>query len=360
MTPDQFLAKLKKDGPEPVYLFLGPDAYERDRCRRALVDAALPGEAREDGFTRHDLSSVALAEAIDDARSMSLFASERLIWLVGADAAVPRARGGARGAASEDEEEGGSNESGDVLAEYLRQPTPGTTIVIDCSRYGFEGDDKARIERVQKYFAAVPAVVEFRPYSPDAARVLAQKMAKELKLQLGLAELALLLVVTDGDASRLAIEIEKLSLYAGTDRKVTAADIAALVADGHSSTIFALVNALGKGDRSRALEILDTLSREGEYMPLALTFLGTQFRMALAARAAGLRGAGQIQAHFTKLGARIWPDRARQIEQTVEAFPKAKLEKAIERVFAADRDLRDARPDDRIVMEEMVFALTQR
>jgi DNA polymerase-3 subunit delta len=103
---------------------------------------------------------------------------------------------------------------------------------------------------------------------------------------------------------------------------------------------------------------LDTLSREGEYMPLALTFLSTQFRMALAARAAGLRGAGQIQAHFTKLGARIWPDRARQIEQTVEAFPKAKLEKAIERVFAADRDLRDARPDDRIVMEEMVFALT--
>ena len=36
MTPDQFLAKLKKDGPEPVYLFLGPDAFERDRCRRAL------------------------------------------------------------------------------------------------------------------------------------------------------------------------------------------------------------------------------------------------------------------------------------------------------------------------------------
>jgi DNA polymerase-3 subunit delta len=189
---------------------------------------------------------------------------------------------------------------------------------------------------------------------------LAQRIARELKLQLGLAELALLLEVTDGDASRLAIEIEKLSLYAGTDRKVTAADITALVADGHSSTIFALVNALGKGDRSRALEILDMLSREGEYMPLALTFLSTQFRMALAARAAGLRGAGQIQAHFTKLGARIWPDRARQIEQTVEAFPKAKLEKAIERVFAADRDLRDARPDDRIVMEGMVFALTQR
>ena len=353
MTPDQFLAKLKKDGLEPVYLFLGPEAFERERCRKAIFAAALPEEAREDGFTRHGLDHIPLAAAIDDARSMSLFASQRLIWLSSAEAAVPRTRA----AASDDEESTGGSD-GDALTSYLRQPTPGTVLVIDCSRYDFDGEDKAKLERVQKFFAAIPSIVEFRPFSPEAARALAQKSAKELKLQLGLAELALLLDITGGDAARLMTEIEKLSLYAGTERKVTAEDIGALVAEAHSSTIFALVAALGRGDRTRALEILDTLSREGEYMPLALTFLSTQFRMALAARAAGLRGSGQIQAHFTKLGARIWPARAQEIERTVEAFPKARLEKAIERVFAADRDLRDARPDDRIVMEEMILALT--
>lgn len=356
MTPEQFLARLKKEGPEPAYLFLGPDAYERDRCRRALLDAALPGEAREDGFTRHDMGDTALAAAIDDACSMSLFATQRVIWLASAEAAVPRTT---RASASDDEDGSGRDDT-DSLVSYLRQPTPGTVLVLDCSRYGFDGEDKTKIERVQKFFSAIPAMVEFRPYSPEAARALAQRLAKESQLQLGLAELALLLDITGGDAARLANEIEKLSLYVGKERKVTAADVTSLVAAAHSSTIFALVNALGAGDRTRALEILDTLSREGEYMPLALTFLSTQFRMALAARAAGVRGAGQIQAHFTKLGARIWPDRARQIEQTVEAFPKARLEKAIARVFAADRDLRDARPDDRIVMEEMIFALTAR
>ncbi|MEP6961063.1 MAG: DNA polymerase III subunit delta [Acidobacteriota bacterium] len=356
MTPDQFLSKLKKDGPEPVYLFLGPEAFERERCRRALVHAALPEEAREDGFARHDLSEIPLAAAIDDARSMSLFARERLIWISSAEAAVPRTRAAAT---SEDDE---SSAPGDVdaLSAYLRAPAPGTVLVIDCSRYDFDGEDKAKLERVQKYFAAVPSVVEFRPYTPEAARALAQKLAKELKLQLGLGELALLLDATGGDAARLGNEIEKLSLYAGTDRKVTAADIAALVADAQATTIFALVAALGRNDRTRALEILDTLAKEGEYMPLALTFLGTQFRMALAAREAGLRGAGQIQAHFTKLGARIWPQRAREIEQTAEAFPKKKLEDAVERVFRADRDLRDVRPDDRTVMEEMILALTAR
>ncbi|MEO8096832.1 MAG: DNA polymerase III subunit delta [Acidobacteriota bacterium] len=355
MTPDQFLSKLKKDGPEPVYLFLGPEAFERERCRRALFSATLPEAAREDGFTRHDLSEIPLAAAVDDARSMSLFARERLIWLASAEVAVPRAR-----AAASDDDESAAPGDVDALTAYLRAPTPGTVLVIDCSRYDFDGEDKAKLERVQKYFSAVPAVVEFRPYSPDAARALAQRLAKDVQLKLGLAELALLLDATGGDAARLANEIEKLSLYAGTERKVTAADIAALVADAQATTIFALVAALGRSDRNRAFEILDTLSKEGEYMPLALTFLGTQFRMALAAREAGLRGAGAIQAHFNKLGARIWPERARQIEQTAEAFPRKRLEEAVERVFRADRDLRDVRPDDRIVMEEMILALTAR
>ena len=351
MTPEQFLARLAKNGPEPAYLFIGPEAYERSKCRRALLDAVLPPDQRENGFTRHDLDRMPLAAALDDARALSLFASRRVIWLAGAEAAVPRGR-----ASDSDEEE---NPQGG-LAAYLREPTPDVILVFDCARYEFEGEDKARIEPVEAFYSAIPAKVEFRPYAPDAARFLAQRLAKEAGIQLGLAELALLLEATGGDASRIATEIEKLRLFAGTTRRITADDIATLVPDAQSATIFGLVAALGRGDRTRALELLDTLTRAGEYMPLALTFLATQFRTALAAREAGLRGAGQIQAHFNKLGGRMWPERARQIEQTMEAFSKEKLQQAVERVFEADRGLRDARPDDRILMEEMILALTAR
>jgi DNA polymerase-3 subunit delta len=348
MTPDQFIDRLKKSGPAPAYLFLGPEAYQRERCRRALLDAALEGE---EGLTRHDLDEIPLAAVLDDARSMSLFASKRVIWIASAEAALPRR------AKADDDEEGKPGDAAE-LAAYLKDPTPGTVIVLESSRYEFDGEDKAKIERVQKYYSCVPAQVEFRPFDPAEARVLAQSLAKKAALQLGLGELALLLEATGGDASRIAVEIEKLSLYAGTSRKVTAEDIAELVPDAGQTTVFALVAALGRSDQTRALEILDTLAREGEYMPLALTFLGTQFRMALVAREAGLRSASAIQAHFNKIGARMWPERARQIEQTVSAFPKSRLERAVVRVFEADRSLRDARPDDRIVMEEMILALT--
>jgi DNA polymerase-3 subunit delta len=355
MTPDQFLLSLQKGAPAPVYLFLGPEPYQRDRCRQALLEAVLGSapEDRESGLTRVDLSELSLAAALDDARALSLFASRRVIWIGSAEAILPRGR-----AAAAESDEGGEAGDAGQLAAYLREPTPGTVVVLESSRYGFEGEDKAKIERVQKHFAAIPAQVEFRPFSPEAVRSLAQALAKKTGLQLGLAELAMLLDATGGDASRIAVEIEKLYLYTGGARKVTAEDIAALVPDAQATTIFALVAALGRSDRTRALEILDTLAREGEYMPLALTFLATQFRTALVAREAGLRNAAQIQAHFSKLGARMWPQRAREIEQTVSAFSKAKLERAVGKLFAADRALRDARPDDRIVMEELILTLT--
>lgn len=354
MSPDQFLANLQKNGPAPAYLFLGPEAYQRERCRRELIRTVLGDDPadRENGFAHHDLSDESLAGALDDARAMSLFASRRLIWIANAEAALPRTRAAA---ADEDGEDGGDVSN---LAAYLKAPTPGTIVVFEATRYGFEGDDKAKLERAQQYYAAVTQQVEFRPYSPEAARSLAQGLAKESGLMLGLAELALLLDATGGEAARLAVEIEKLRLLTGGKRKVTGEDIASLVANAQQSTIFALVAAIGRNDRVRALEILDTLAREGEYMPLALTFLATQFRMALVAREANLRTSQQIQAHFTKLGARVWPERARQIEQTVNAFSKEKLQRAIGKLFAADRALRDARPDDRIVMEEMILELT--
>jgi DNA polymerase-3 subunit delta len=355
MTPEQFLDQLQKKGPQPAYLFLGPESYNRDRCRKALIASVLGEEDRESGFTKHDLDEIPLAAALDDARSLSLFASKRVIWLARAEAALPRGKA-VVGRATEDDESTTGGDA-DALTAYLREPTPDVVVVVDSARFEFEGEDKARLERVQKFFSVIPGQVEFRPFAPDAARAFAQSQAKKAGLQLPLVELALLLEATGGDASRIVVEIEKLSLYAGS-RKVTAEDILALVPDAQAANIFALVAALGRGDRKRSLELLDMLAREGEYMPLALTFLATQFRMALAARDAGLKGANAIQGHFNKLGARIWPERARQIEQTVESFPKEKLERAIHRVFEADRSLRDARPDDRIVMEEMILSLT--
>ena len=302
----------------------------------------------ENGFTRQDLDETELVAVLDDACSLSLFAANRVIWVGGAEAALPK-----RLTAGSDESGAGAS-----LAAYLKNAPPGVVIVFDCSRFDFEGEDKAKLDRVQKFYSAIPNQVEFRAYTPEAARRLAQDTARGLGLQIGITELGFLIEALGADGARIVQELEKLSLFAGRDRKVTIDDIRQLTPNAQSTTIFALVSALGRGDRKRSLDSLDTLLREGEYLPMALTFLATQFRLALVAHEAKLRGANQIQAYFTKQGIRIWRDRAEQVQQTVEAFPGEKLGLAMMEVFEADRALRDARPDDRLVMEKLVFRLT--
>ncbi len=173
---------------------------------------------------------------------------------------------------------------------------------------------------MEKFYSVIPNVVEFRQFTPEASRALAQELARKHKLKIGGAELATLLDAVGGDASRLSTEMEKLSLYVESGRAVTMDDLRVMVPNAAQSTIFSLVNALGKRDRAGALRSLDILMREGEYLPLALTFLSTQFRLALAAKESRITSAQQAVSYFSKLGVRIWRDRAEQVMATAGRF----------------------------------------
>jgi DNA polymerase-3 subunit delta len=357
MTSQQFLSQLKRDGPAAAYLFVGPEPYQRDFCRKALIERTLPGaEERENGLTRYDLQEAPLETVIDDARSLSLFASNRVIVVSNAEAALPRGRAAVEEGAEEGG--GGGKASAAALEAYLRDPVPGVVLVFEATRYEFQGEDKKKLERVQKFYSAITAHVEF-PRMPDhQAHTFARNMAARAELQIGDAELDLLVEALGGEAVRIAAEIEKLRVYSSGGRPITADDISQLVPEARESTIFALVAALGRNDRAAALDVLDTLIKQSEYLPLALSFLSTQFRLALAAKEAALRSPQQIQAHFAKQGIPMWGSRAGQVFETMSSFSKKRLAAALETIFDADKSLRDARPDDRVVMEQFVLRLT--
>jgi DNA polymerase III subunit delta len=340
MTPDDLLSALKANKLAPAYLFIGPDAWRRDECRKMLIEKALPEEDREQGYTRLDLDEVSLNEALDDACSYSLFAATRLIWVSSAEAALPR---------------GDATEPPEGLVRFLKNPPSGVTLVLQCGRYDFDGDDKAKIERVKKFYAPIKAVVEFPHPGPLEARSLAQRLCKQLGLTITNDALDLLIEATGSNASRIANELDKLRLLTAS---ATLEHVQLLVPDARESTIFALVAALGRRDRKTSLEILDTLVRDGEYLPLALSFLAGQFRFALAAKEARLSNAQAIQGHFSKQGVPMWRAKAEQIQQTAAAFQPAQMRAAIKLIFQADRNLRDTRPDDRTIMEQFILRLT--
>lgn len=352
MTPQEFIASIRQKRFPPACLFLGPESFQRDYCRRVLIEAFLNAEERESGLVRFDLEEVSLDAVVEEAMMPSLFASRRVILARNAEAALPRSRAGGA-----DEQEGVSGRP-EALRRYLESPVDEVILVFEAARFAPEGEDKAKLERVRKFYAAVPAIVECFPMSPEQARKLARNLAQRAQLSIGEAELDLLAESLGWDAARIAVEIEKLAVWAQGGRTVGGADIAALVPEARSAGIFELADALAARDRMRALEVLDLLVRQSEYLPLALASLSTQLRLALAAQQSGWRRPEQILAQASRLGIRMWPARAQQVARTATAFPPDRLRAAVRLLYEADRALRDVRPDDRTAMEAFIFRLT--
>jgi hypothetical protein len=57
------------------------------------------------------------------------------------------------------------------------------------------------------------------------------------------------------------------------------------------------------------------------------------------------------------MGVPMWGSRAEQVYGTVSKFTRPQLERAMQVIFEADKGLRDARPDDRVVMEQFILRL---
>ena len=358
MTSDQLINQLKKSPPASAYLFIGPDVYRRSKARQALRTAVLGNDDDENGFTRHDLDEVNLGDVMDDACSYSLFASRRLIWVGAAEGAMPKTSRAAAASAGDDDAPVATPSAADRIAQFLKNPIPDVCVVFDITRFELDGDDKTKVERARKFYSAVTNVVEFPQFTPAEARSLLNDIAKTQGIKLAPGAADYLVEATGSNASRIANELEKLSLLAGKGGTVTEEMIANMVPDARETTIFALVAAMGRKDRNQSLSILDTLVREGEYLPLALAFLATQFRLALVAREANLKGASAIQNHFSGKGVAMWRSRAEQVAQTAASFSEGRIRKAMAEIFEADRGMRDIRPDDRTVMEKFILSLT--
>ena len=350
MTAKQFLGSLKKTEPRPVYLFVGNELFYRDRCRQALARAVL-GEsagdsANPEGLTEIDLGEQSLAALIDEARTMSLFASARLLVGAQAEAALPRGTG-AKGA-----------EPFEELRKYAESPTPGTVVLFESTRFDLgERDDKSKIDRMVKLFGKACEVVEMKRLTADQAVRESSTRAEQLGLRIASSSLSDLVEMLGADMGRLANELEKLSLYVGSEREVQAEDLELLVPEARRRGVFEFSDALAHGDRARALDILDTLAETGVSWPMQVNLIAGLFRQALAMKEQGAGTSQQVMSLSSRHGIRMWPPRARQLIEVGRCFSSPRLAKALIRLGEVDRDLRRERPNDRVIMEQLVMTL---
>jgi DNA polymerase-3 subunit delta len=109
----------------------------------------------------------------------------------------------------------------------------------------------------------------------------------------------LLATFVGGDLRLLDQEIEKLLTYVGPERPVNVEDVELLVSYVQEANIFHMVDALGRRDTKRAMELLERLLEGGHHPLYVLHMIIRQFRILLQIKE--LRAVGTLPADITAL-----------------------------------------------------------
>ena len=242
-----------------VYLLLGDDEERKarsvDKLRRAR---------QADSF---DASDASPEEVVYACNSYSLFGDGAFVLLRNLDAwnAAQKAK----------------------IVDYLADPSPETDLVLLGTKLGSR----------EKLLAAVKKLGEVHNLEQPTGKALvrwAVGYAKKLGLEFPEDVAQDLTERCSGDKTRVAREIEKLSLYV-VDRPATVGDVADLAPPDVQGNIFAFVDALSAGKRAEAMKLLEDLLATGE-PPLRATFMiRRQFHHLARARAMFEDGAGRSQ-----------------------------------------------------------------
>ena len=102
-----------------------------------------------------------------------------------------------------------------------------------------------------------------------------------------------------GDLRLLDQEIEKLHTYVGAERPINVEDVELLVSYVQEANIFHMVDALGRRDTTRAMELLEQLLEGGQHPLYLLRMITRQFRILLQIKE--LRAKGTLPADIGPL-----------------------------------------------------------
>lgn len=203
------------------------------------------------------------------------------------------------------------------VLDYLQNPSPETDLVMLGEKLG------AR----EKLLAAVKKTGEVHDFKQPTGKALAKWAvghAKNLGLELPEDVAGELVARCSDDKVRVMGEIEKLALYA--EGTVTLEDLEALVRPDLQSNIFRFVDALGAGDRSEALELLEALLATGE-PPLRIVYMvRRQFRLLARARSLFEGGASRPE---VASALKVPPFVAKKLEEQARRINEGDLERAL-------------------------------
>lgn len=349
MTPEQLHDEVGSGTLRPVYVVVGEERLLADRVVAAVREAATKGGVagfNEDKFTAQESSIDSILSA---AAMVPMMAPRRFVLVRGLD------RWEKKAAEADDEDARGDKVDADALAkspldrlaEYAKAPVPSTVLLLSATKL----HGQRRLVTVAKkggflVECAPLARRELPGYVTRTARDKGHRIAADAAEQL--AEIA------GTDLATLEDAIERLSLYVGAGKPIGEDAVAAVVTRVRQSTVWELVDALGRRRLDRALAVLADAydARDGGLRLLgAVSWSVRQLVKLDSALRAGL-------SHNEAAGrAGVSPFKVGELAQTLRGMPRGTPERWMRSLAEADVALKSSRRPADAILEAMVVEM---
>ncbi len=328
MTRADFLKQLNEGRLLPVYLFLGGERLFHKELLEAVLDKILPEAEREFNWTRFDATTITAEELTANLETGSLFGNTRIILL------------------NEFE-----NASGQIEAALLRcfnQLPQGVHLIVSAVK--LDGRKKSSQELQKR----IP-VVDCNKLANSDLPVWIKQRAQKMGLELSTEQARLVGERAGADLLRVRTELEKLVVFTGKNRKLTEAELEALLPGEPEPDIFGLIDAVAGRNPKLGLPRLEELLDSGENELKILATLSRQFRNIAAAVEAKERGmTSRGLADF--LG--INPYVAEKSFGQARYFSLVELQKVLNRLLQADYRIKTGQREPRLELEMAVVEIT--
>ncbi|MEP6809990.1 MAG: DNA polymerase III subunit delta [Chthoniobacterales bacterium] len=243
-----------------IHAVVGSDESEVKRTAAALAAELKPTDAGDFGLEiidgagdNSEQSAARVRSAVEALQTLPFFGG-KLVWLKNTNSLGDTVIG--RSAAVQ----GALEQLGDVLAGGL---APDITFLLSATE----------VDKRRSFYKALTKRAELQVIDKldanrsgweEEASEIVRGRAKTRGLRLEEEALDLFVLLTGGDTRQIENELEKLDLYVGESRKVTAEEVRILVPLSRAGVIFELGNALAACDLDRALALVRSLLDQGE------------------------------------------------------------------------------------------------
>jgi DNA polymerase-3 subunit delta len=338
ISKEELTSRLEKDKKIPGILLLGDEPYLRDKCRAALIEYFVQEAARTWAVSRFSADRGETQAALDQAQTLPMLSPKQVVFLEEAEAI--EALG-----------EKNRKEAVESILAYLKDPAPFTILVIEAAKLDMR-------MQLGKNLADEALVVEVGTGDNPEGRIaaateVARDLAKQQGIELEKGATEELAELVSGDLLRLETELEKLATFAGERKKISKAEISALVISEKTTTIWEVAGFLAAQQPKQALEFINRLFQEGEAALLMLGGITWMYRKIV--EASEVRGATNGWQAARALGMR--PEQAEIALQCSRKISKERLMNGLCALKNADVQLKSGR-DERTVMEFLVWELS--